>query len=73
MAFRYYIYSIEFGNPPWYPYLETNNRDLAIEEAKTLGMISNVTVYVVDKEPLTMYQEIFVYTSSDFKRNYRRR
>ena len=64
---RYYVYSIEYGFPPWNHYHDTNDVDDAISVAKEISLKNNVTVYVVDNEPLTMYQEIFVSISSDFK------
>jgi hypothetical protein len=58
---------------PYNPYFETNDRDQAIEEAVRLGKKSDVTVYVVDRKLITMYEEIFIYVSTLFKRSYRRR
>lgn len=63
---RYRIYSIEYGFPPWNPYLETDDLDLAIRETKLVNAKYDVTVYVVDNEPLTMFEEIFVAVGSDF-------
>lgn len=71
--FRYYLYSIEYGHMPFDPYYETNDKEQAISEAKHLNSTQNVTVYVVDRKPSTMYEEIFVAISSDFKNSYRRR
>jgi nitrogen regulatory protein PII-like uncharacterized protein len=70
---RYYVYSIEFGFPPWDYYHDTDDREEAIIIASDLSKKNNVTVYVVDREPATMYQEIFVSISSDFNKSYRRR
>lgn len=65
---RYYVYSIEYGNPPWLPYLETDDKDLAIETCTHLTKSFDVTAYVVDREPVTMFPEIFVSISSDYSR-----
>jgi hypothetical protein len=60
-------YSIEFGFPPWNHYHDTSDIEDAISVAKELTLRSNVTTYVVDTKPITMYEEIFVCISSDFK------
>lgn len=63
---RYKIYSIEYGFPPWEPYLETDDFDLAVRETKLISEKYDVTVYVVDNQPLTMFEEVFVAVGSDF-------
>ena len=70
---RYYVHSIEFGYPPWDYYHDTNDLEEAILIAKSLTENNNVTVYVVDRKPITMYEEMFVSISSDFHKTYRRR
>jgi hypothetical protein len=51
------------------PYLETDNLESAITCAKGIAR-SDCTAYVVDRTPLTMYEEIFVAISSSFRRIY---
>ena len=65
---RYFVYSIEYGNPHWLPYMETDDKDLAIKTCKHLTKKFDVTAYVVDRNPVTMFPEIFVSISSDYSR-----
>ena len=52
---------------PYNPYFETDDLLEAIKKTDELSLKHQVTVYVVDRMPQTMFQEIYVHISKDFK------
>lgn len=70
MSHRYYVYSIEGGYSPHNPLHESDDRSECISVCSCFSVRYDVNCYVVDRNPLTMYEEIYVRTATSFSKTY---
>ena len=66
---RYFVYSTEAGYTPHNPYFENDGYETCKNVCDIFSTRYDITAYVVDRKPKTMYEEVYISIGSNFKKD----